>query len=169
MIPCSSRCSTLNLRESGTRCSLRPARPDLSFVRSRPKLCLSLETRGTRNQTTPFVSARLGSRDAALRRDRREREHARMSCSGLDVAPTKRLPYVVKTIRIFQRQVRRPSSRLLQNLYVNFCNIVSFVNELRPCSLVHLRLRLNPGGIVPDVICLSLSPSPCVSNSTSDK
>ena len=73
-----------------------------------------------------------------------EAEHARIVCSGFDVTSTKSLPYIVEPIRIFKRKIQGPSIRIFQQLYVDFCNVVSLVDDLRPFPLVHLRLRLNP-------------------------
>ena len=45
-------------------------------------------------------------RYAALHCDRCETEHARLLCGRLDVTSAKSFPYIVETIRVFQRKIR---------------------------------------------------------------
>ena len=77
--------------------------------------------------------------------NRSEPEHPCVLCGSPDVTSTKSLPRIINTVRSFKRKIRRPVSRLVQQLHVNFCDVISLVNQLCAFSLVLLRLHLNPG------------------------
>ena len=77
----------------------------------------------------------------ALHRDRCQAEHPRVPCCGPDVTVTKRLPYIVKAIRILKRKVWRPSSRLLKQFDIDLRDVVPLVHELGALPSAHPRLR----------------------------
>ena len=74
---------------------------------------------------------------SVLHSDRCENKHSRMLRGGLYVTLTKGLPHVIKTVGVFQGEIRGPPFGILQKLDIDFGNVIPFVNKLRPSSRAH--------------------------------